>query len=217
MQGKILASVMGIMASSLFLALAASGAALGGSVITDLPPVEVEDIPQEACEEPVEVTVKRTGIANPEPLKAGQPDQAMQMYPPFTYSREWDGHEEYLLAKIAQAEAGCESVQGKALVILVVLNRVQDSGFPDSIEDVIYQEGQFSPVGDGTFETAEPDVGCWEALEVVKDSQYDFSGGALYFENCADEDNWHSRNLKYLYQCGRHKFYSKGADNENHP
>ena len=38
------------------------------------------------------------------------------------------------------AEAEGEDTEGKALVILVVLNRVRSEGFPDTVEDVIMEE-----------------------------------------------------------------------------
>lgn len=63
------------------------------------------------------------------------------------------------------------------------------------------------PVINGRFDKVEPDADCWEAVQVVMEAQYDYSDGALYFESCDDADNWHSRNLDYLYQCGNHKFY----------
>ena len=44
------------------------------------------------------------------------------------------------------AEAESEDTEGKALVMLVVLNRVWDDEFPDTIEEVIFQKGQFSPI-----------------------------------------------------------------------
>lgn len=57
-------------------------------------------------------------------------------------SMDWDEKESYLLAKIAMAEAEAEDTEGKALVMLVVLNRVLgDNEFPDTIEEVIYQPG----------------------------------------------------------------------------
>ena len=128
-------------------------------------------------------------------------------YPRFSYSKDWDAEDSYLLAKIAMAEAEGESIQGKILVILVVLNRVHNADFPNTIQDVIFEENQFTPVINGRFDKVEPDADCWEAVQVVMEAQYDYSDGALYFESCDDADNWHSRNLDYLYQCGNHKFY----------
>lgn len=128
-------------------------------------------------------------------------------YPRFSYSKDWDAEDSYLLAKIAMAEAEGESIQGKTLVILVVLNRVHNADFPNTIQDVIFEENQFTPVINGRFDKVEPDADCWEAVQVVMEAQYDYSDGALYFESCDDADNWHSRNLDFLYQCGNHKFY----------
>lgn len=61
-------------------------------------------------------------------------------YPEFTYSKDWSAQESYLLARIAMAEAeGCNT-QTKTLIIMCVLNRVWSDEFPDTIEEVIFQE-----------------------------------------------------------------------------
>lgn len=70
-------------------------------------------------------------------------------YPEFTYSKDWSAEESYLLARIAMAEAeGCNT-QTKTLIIMCVLNRVWSDEFPDTIEEVIFQENQFSPIDNG--------------------------------------------------------------------
>lgn len=121
-------------------------------------------------------------------------------------SRDWGAEDSEILLKIAMAEAEGESVEGKALVMLVVLNRVWSEDFPGTIEDVVFQPRQFSPVREGgRYYTTEPDRECYEALELVMQG-WDESGGALYFESC-DKDSWHSENLEFLYQYGNHKFY----------
>lgn len=51
------------------------------------------------------------------------------------------------LAKIAMAEAEGEDTEGKAQVILVVLNRVWSNDFPDTIEGVITEKNQFTAYG----------------------------------------------------------------------
>lgn len=129
------------------------------------------------------------------------------MYPEFTYSKDWGADDAYLLAKIAMAEAEGESIQGKTLVILVVLNRVWSADFPNSIHDVIFQENQFEPIVNGRWDKVEPDADCWEAVYIVETARYDYSGGALYFESVNSDSTWHSRNLEFLYQVGNHKFY----------
>ena len=121
-------------------------------------------------------------------------------------SRDWGAEDSEILLKIAMAEAEGESVEGKALVMLVFLNRVWSEDFPGTIEDVVFQPRQFSPVREGgRYYTTEPDRECYEALELVMQG-WDESGGALYFESC-DKDSWHSENLEFLYQYGNHKFY----------
>lgn len=134
-------------------------------------------------------------------------ETATHMYPKFTYSRDWDYEDSYLLAKIAMAEAESCNTQTKTLVIMCVLNRVCSDEFPDTIEEVIFQENQFSPISDGRWDRVEPNEDCYEAVKIVMEAKYDYSGGALYFESCADKDNWHSRNLEFLYESEGIRFY----------
>lgn len=122
-------------------------------------------------------------------------------------SMDWDAEESYLLAKIAMAEAEDQDTEGKALVILVVLNRVWDSRFPDTIHDVIYEERQFSPVANGRFGRVEPNADCWQALSMIELDGWDESMGATYFES-ESESTWHEDNLQFLFQHGDHLFYT---------
>ncbi|MCM1161523.1 MAG: cell wall hydrolase [Roseburia sp.] len=123
-----------------------------------------------------------------------------------------DDDECYILAKIAMAEAESEDTEGKALVMLVVLNRVWNDVFPDTVEEVVMQENQFSPVANGRYDRVEPDADCMDALELVKEG-WDESAGALYFES-KSSSAWHQQNLKYLFRHGNHYFYKEkeGAD-----
>ena len=118
----------------------------------------------------------------------------------------WGAEDSYLLAKIAMSEAESEDTKGKALVILVVLNRVRSDNFPSTIKEVIYQPGQFSPISDGRFDRVEPDADCWAALDLIMLDKWDGSCGATYFES-KSESSWHSENLDYLFQHGNHYFY----------
>lgn len=123
-----------------------------------------------------------------------------------THSMDWDADESYLLVKIAMAEAESESTEGKAMVILVVLNRVFSPGFPDTIEEVIFQDGQFSPIKSGRWDAVEPDTDCWAALDLVY-AGWDESEGALYFEAEWNENTWHKDNLKFIKKIGKQNFY----------
>lgn len=53
------------------------------------------------------------------------------------------------LCRIVEAEAGGEDTVGKIMVANVILNRVAHSKFPDTVTEVVYASGQFSPVSSG--------------------------------------------------------------------
>lgn len=116
-------------------------------------------------------------------------------------------NDSYLLTKLAMAEAEGEDTKGKALVIMVVLNRVKSNSFPDSVEEVIYQKKQFSPIANGRFDRVEPDEDCRKALKMVMADNWDESKGALYFES-ESKSTWHRNNLQFLFQHGKHLFYT---------
>ena len=63
-------------------------------------PTETPEVPEETAE----------------PVEAG--------YHTIVMSRDWDADDSYRLAKLAMAEAEGEDTEGKALVVMVVLNRV---------------------------------------------------------------------------------------------
>ena len=54
-----------------------------------------------------------------------------------------------LIATLVMAEATGEPEEGMRLVIDTVFNRVDSPYFPNSIEEVIYQPGAYSPISDG--------------------------------------------------------------------
>ena len=56
-----------------------------------------------------------------------------------------------LLSKLVTGEARGESYEGQVAVAAVVINRVKDPRFPNSIKDVIYQKNAFSVVNDGSI------------------------------------------------------------------
>ena len=125
-------------------------------------------------------------------------------------SMDLDEEEMNMLMKIAASETLNDDVKAMALVMRVVINRVLDSEFPNSIREVIYQyDGkyyQFSPAGDGTYDTAEINEKCHEALDLVL-SGWDESQGATYFCSKENSYKWHDEALDELFEYGNHKFY----------
>ena len=116
--------------------------------------------------------------------------------------------EKKMILKIAQAEARDQGVKGKALVMNVVFRRRYLKQFPNSIEGVIFEPAQFSPINDGNYAKAVPDEECYEALEKVLNG-YDESQGATYFRTVTDEDCWHKRTLQWLFDYKGHSFFKE--------
>ena len=90
----------------------------------------------------------------------------------------------YLLANIIYCEAGCEPYIGKVAVGSVVMNRVASDKQPDTIREVIYAKGQFSPVRNGSLQRAldrsSADESCYQAaLEALSGAKP--VGDKLYF------------------------------------
>lgn len=202
---KLLFSVSCIAVSALAIgSMTLAGVATKDTKSIDVPVAKVEEIevPEVANVSAPSITVTELEI---------EEAKEQIMYPLFAYDKEWSSEEKYLLAKIATAEAEGSTTQCKTLVIMAALNRVQSDEFPDTIRKVIFQCSngvyQFSCVGNGRWDRVEPDQDSYEAVEVVRNSEYDYSGGCLYFESCEEEDNWHSRNLDFLYQCDALRFY----------
>jgi N-acetylmuramoyl-L-alanine amidase len=120
------------------------------------------------------------------------------------------------LMKIVEAEAGNEDRTGKLLVADVVINRVKNASFPDSITNVVYQKShnisQFSPVSNGKIDNVSISD---ETVEVVYSALRgeDISNGALYFmaRKYSEPENaaWFDRHLTYLFTHGNHDFFAQ--------
>ncbi len=70
-----------------------------------------------------------------------------------------------LLAKITYLEAGNQSMTGQRAVVEVVLNRVMDDQFPDTIKEVLYQPGQFTTAQN--LATARPNEKQYRAVALT--------------------------------------------------
>lgn len=105
------------------------------------------------------------------------------------------------LQQIALAEAEVQGIGGMAFVMQVVLNRVNDERFPDTIHDVINQPGQFSTVN--VYNSLAPTDNSEKAIDLLEVLN---NQGALYFEVNTNE-SWQSTHLTYLFSCDNHNFY----------
>ena len=118
------------------------------------------------------------------------------------------------LLRIVEAEAGGEDEEGKLLVANVVLNRVNNDSFPETVTEVVFQREngvtQFSPVANGRYYTVEISESTVSAVGRALIGE-DISEGALYFaaRKYADSDKmkWFDDNLTFLFSHGGHEFF----------
>jgi hypothetical protein len=108
-----------------------------------------------------------------------QPDIIELLKEEVRYTRHWEENcyddtlqltyeEAQMLMKLAQAEAGTEGAFGQYLVMKVVINRVNDPAFPNTVEEVITQPHQFSTYANGTYQKAEPTLDSHRALALLE-------------------------------------------------
>ena len=89
-----------------------------------------------------------------------------------------------LLANLIYCEAGNQPYEGQLAVGAVVINRVLSSVYPDTVVGVIYQNKQFSPVGDGHLALAlasdKATAACYKAADEAM-SGHTNVGNCVYF------------------------------------
>ncbi len=86
-----------------------------------------------------------------------------------------------LLAHLVYAEARGESYTGQVAVASVVLNRVKNSSFPNTVAGVIYQRGAFSVVADGQINLTPNQTAIAAAQDAI--NGWDPTYGAIYYFN----------------------------------
>lgn len=84
-----------------------------------------------------------------------------------------------LLARVIEAEAGGESDYHKLCVGTVVMNRVDSDKYPDTIEGVIYQPGQYQCVTNSHI-NKEPSKSSYKAAEHILDGRRMFRSSVVY-------------------------------------
>ena len=121
-----------------------------------------------------------------------------------------------LLAQLIMHEAGGEGTEGREAVAEVVINRMKSEKFPNDLNGVIYQNGQFS----GNDEIAGMAVDD-EAINIASANLNKYYSGTsegdiladnvLYFRNpeicgASPTENWGK--LPFYIQINHHSFYT---------
>ena len=99
----------------------------------------------------------------------------------------------YWLSRVIYSESGNQPLTGMIGVGNVVLNRVKNSSFPDSVYDVIFQQGQFSVVDNGMIYSTPSEQAviaaklCLEGCNTVGDSLFFLNpeiSSSAWFDSC---------------------------------
>ena len=96
-----------------------------------------------------------------------------------------------LLAALIQCEAGNESYEGQLAVGAVVVNRVKSPSYPNTVKDVIFASGQFTPAGNGKvarlIESGNLSAGCIQAANEALSGVTNV-GSATHFRRAGGRD-----------------------------
>lgn len=112
-----------------------------------------------------------------------------------------------MLMKLAMSEAGDLGEDAQLIIMNIVINRLNNEKFPDSVYEVVNAEGQFAVMTNGAYRKAEPNTDSHLALARLEMGE-DISNGALYFESASNStESWHSRNRVFLFERYGQRFY----------
>ena len=114
----------------------------------------------------------------------------------------YNGDTLYWLSRIINAESGNQVLEGKIAVGNVVMNRVKDPRFPDTVYDVLFQKNQFTPVSTGSI-YREPNWESVLAAKLVMDGA-EVMPTALFFNGVGSRA---FRGRTYVSTIGSHNFY----------
>ena len=109
-----------------------------------------------------------------------------------------------LLSRLIYGEARGEPYTGQVAVGAVVLNRVKNSSFPNTIAGVIYQSGAFDVVSDGQINLTPNDTAKKAAQDAL--NGWDPTYGAIYYFNPSTATNKWIWSRPMTITIGKHRF-----------
>ncbi|MBU9722049.1 MULTISPECIES: cell wall hydrolase [Bacillaceae] len=112
--------------------------------------------------------------------------------------------ERHLMEQLVTAEAKGEPYAGQVAVATVILNRVDSELFPNTINGVIHDPGQFTPVHTGTINQTPTESAKKAVAEAIA-----FRGqgnGSLFFYNPTTATNHWNATRQHTITIGNHVF-----------
>ena len=111
-----------------------------------------------------------------------------------------------LMARAINGEARGEPYEGQVAVGAVILNRVKNPNFPNTIAGVIYEKGAFTAVADGQIEVPLAEDSTVDKAARDAMNGWDPTGGAIYYFNPDTATNKWIWSRPLIKQIGKHRF-----------
>lgn len=109
-----------------------------------------------------------------------------------------------LISRFVYAEARGEPYKGQVAVAAVILNRVKDSRFPNTVSGVVYQSGAFTCVSDGQINLSPNETAKKAAQDAM--NGWDPTYGAIYYFNPNTATNKWIWSRPMTITIGKHRF-----------
>ena len=123
-----------------------------------------------------------------------------------SYAQSSNTSDIQLMARAINGEARGEPYEGQVAVGAVILNRVKDSRFPNTISGVIYQPGAFTAVSDGQINAAiKEDSTVYKAARDAMNG-WDPTSGCVYYFNPGTATNKWIWSRPLVTTIGKHRF-----------
>lgn len=120
-----------------------------------------------------------------------------------------DVKEMSILLKIVEAEATGGTIKQKENVTACILNRVENENFPNTIEKVVFQKNQFSPISDKRYYSVKVSDTTIKAVSNVLNGDNRHSSLYFMYRKGSDKNNieWFDEKLTFTFYDGAHEYF----------
>jgi len=122
-----------------------------------------------------------------------------------------DAQELLNFMRLVESEATSGRLDQKLNVAHVILNRVSSESFPNTINKVIFQDGQFSPISDKRFYSIKVSDDTAKAVTMAVSGENRHSSVYLMIRRWSSLNNikWFDENLEFTFDDGLHEYFKE--------
>ena len=122
-----------------------------------------------------------------------------------------DAQELLNFMRLVESEATSGRLDQKLNVAHVILNRVSSESFPNTINKVIFQDGQFSPISDKRFYSIKVSDDTAKAVTMALSGENRHSSVYFMVRRWSSLNNikWFDENLEFTFDDGLHEYFKE--------